>query len=330
MNRYARQMILPEIGERGQVRLSNARVLVIGAGGLGSPVLQYLAGAGVGHIAIVDPDHVEQSNLHRQPLFDETFIGSPKANAAKTILGKLNPEISIKAHVTSFDASNVQTLCEGMTLVFDCADNFAATYVASDYCLAENIPFISASALSASGYVGGFCGGKPSIRAVFPDLPSNLATCATAGVMGPVVGTIGAMQAQMGLSVLLGLEPSPLGKLISFDGIKFNTSSFRFDDAPEPDAAAFPFIAVSDINAEDYVVELRAEEEVASPITKSAERLIADDFLETRPMPISNTTKTIFVCRSGLRAWKAAKHLNRWWNGPIALVAAGNSTGENT
>ena len=330
MNRYARQMILPEIGEKGQARLADARVLVIGAGGLGSPVLQYLAGAGAGHISIVDPDHVEQSNLHRQPLFNEMHIGQSKAKAAQQILGKLNPDISIEAHVTSFDASNAKTLCEGMTIIFDCADNFAATYVASDLCQEEGVPLISASALSANGYVGGFCGGKPSIRAVFPDLPSNLATCATAGVMGPVVGTIGAMQAQMGLSVILGLDPSPLGRLVSFDGITFNTGSFRFDNAPEPEAAAFPFVAVSDISPQDYVVELRTNEEVATPITENAERLIADDFLESRPMPIPNTTKTIFVCRSGLRAWKAAKHLNRWWNGPIALVAAGNPTGENT
>ncbi len=330
MNRYARQMILPEIGETGQQRLADARVLIIGAGGLGSPVLQYLVGAGIGHISIVDPDVVEQSNLHRQPLFDETYISQPKAEAAKTILANLNPDVTITPHVTALDAGNVAQLCAGIDLVFDCADSFAATYVASDHCYENKISLVSASALSANGYVGGFCGGSPSVRAVFPDIPSNLATCATAGVMGPVVGILGAMQAQMGLSILLGLEPSPLGKLISFDGIKFSTSAFRFDDAPEPDGIAFPFIAVSDISTDDYVVELRGTDEVATPITENADRLIADDFLETRPMPVSETTTTVFVCRSGLRAWKAAKHLNRWWNGPIALVAAGTSTGENT
>ncbi|MDJ0612628.1 MAG: HesA/MoeB/ThiF family protein [Rhizobiaceae bacterium] len=330
MNRYARQMILPEIGEAGQNRLADTRVLVIGAGGLGSPVLQYLAGAGVGNIAIVDPDRVEKSNLHRQPLFDESCIGQSKAEAAKMVLGKLNPEVAITTHVMALDAGNVSNLCIDSDIAFDCADSFAATYVASDFCFEKKIPLISASVLSANGYVGGFCGGAPSVRAVFPDIPSNLATCATAGVMGPVVGILGAMQAQMGLSILLGLDPSPLGKLMSFDGIKFATSTFRFDDAPEPTEIAFPFISQTEISPDDYVVELRGKDEVANPITAQADRLVVDDFLETRPMPISTSTKTVFVCRSGLRAWKAAKHLNRWWDGPIALVAAGTSTGENT
>ncbi|MEM7291386.1 MAG: HesA/MoeB/ThiF family protein [Pseudomonadota bacterium] len=328
MSRYARQTILPEIGEVGQRRLAASTVLVIGAGGLGSPLLQYLAGAGVGQIKIVDPDRVETSNLHRQPLFSETMTGASKAEAACSVLGKLNSDIELIAINAHFDAGNAQALCEGVDAVFDCADSFAASYVASDTCLALGIPLISASALSLKGYVGGFCGGAPSMRAVFPDIPSNLATCATAGVMGPVVGALGAMQAQMGLSVLLGLEPSPLGQLVSFDASNFSFSGFRFDGAAEPQDIAFPFISAADIGANDYVVELRSEIEVREPITRSADRLIADDFANKRDMPADDKRRTVFVCRSGLRAWKAAKYLNTWWSGPIALVAAGAQQGE--
>lgn len=328
MNRYARQMVLPEIGDEGQAKLSNARVLVIGAGGLGSPVLQYLAGAGAGFIRVADPDKVEQSNLHRQPLFDESYIGIGKAEASRTVLGKLNPDVAIDAQSLAFGAGDAEALCADVDLVFDCADSFAATYSASDFCFEKKLPLVSASALSATGYVGGFCGGAPSIRAVFPDLPNNLATCATAGVMGPVVGTLGTVQAQMGLSILLGLEPSPLGKLVSYDGLKFAFSSFRFDNAPEPKGHIFPFISDAAITDKDYVVELRGEVEVHQTFTPSADRLIVDDFKEQRTLPIDESSRTVFVCRSGLRAWNAAKHLSSWWDGPIALVAAGTAVSD--
>lgn len=330
MNRYARQMVLPEIGKAGQQCLANARVLVIGAGGLGSPVLQYLAGAGVGHLTIVDPDVVGRSNLHRQPIYTEQALGQYKAEAARDALVNLNPDISTAAYVTQLDPDNITVLAHGMDVVFDCADSFAATYTASDYCLENEIALITASVLSASGYVGGFCGGAPSVRAVFPDLPSNLATCATAGVMGPVVGMTGSLQAQMGMAHLLRLKPSPLGKLVTIDGLKFSFGSFRFDRALEPEDDCYRFIAPSAITPDDFVVELREDDEAPSPITINARRVPINDFANIRPQPDRDAPRTVLVCRSGLRAWRAAHQLRSWWSGPIALVAARNSTGEFT
>jgi molybdopterin/thiamine biosynthesis adenylyltransferase len=327
-DRYARQTILPEIGREGQQKLSRARVVVIGAGGLGCPVLSYLAGAGVGRLVVVDPDTVELSNLHRQPLYQEAHVGTAKAVAAQAILAGLNTDVTVDAHVEPFDAGNAQRLLEGATLVLDCADSFAATYTASDYCHETSIPLVSASALSRNGYAGGFCGGAPSIRAVFPDLPSNLATCATAGVMGPVVGMLGAIQAQMALCILLGIKPSPLGQLVSFDGNTFNFNRFRFDGAPESRAGAYPFISARQITETDTVIELRSVAEVVRPIVDTAHRLTALDFMEHGSQPVCAGKRTVFVCRSGLRAWQAARNLNRWWDGPIALVAAGTQHGE--
>ncbi|MEO1161187.1 MAG: NADH-quinone oxidoreductase subunit J, partial [Pseudomonadota bacterium] len=183
MSRYARQMVLPEIGAAGQARLAGARAVVVGAGGLGCPVLSYLAGAGVGSITIVDADVVEESNLHRQPLYSMADIGQAKAKAARRTLAAYNPEIEILAEVRRLEPANTASLCRDADIVIDAADSFAVTYTLSDHCLTSGQAFVSASVLGFAGYAGGFCGASaPSVRAVFPDLPQSAANCATAGL----------------------------------------------------------------------------------------------------------------------------------------------------
>lgn len=324
MTRYARQIILPEVGTKGQNALREAHILVVGAGGLATPVLQYLVGAGVGQITLIDGDVVDQSNLHRQTLFSENQIGQPKAIAAQEILKGLNPECTITPIVGSLDPANVDSLVQDKDLVLDCADSFAASYTASDACLEHNIPLLSASALGLAGYVGGFCATAPSLRAVFPELPDRAASCATAGVLGPVVGVIGAMQAQMGLSVLLELSPSPLGQLVQFNARDFRTSSFRFDTAPEPTKTPYTFIAASQIKATDFIIELRGEEEAPVPVCQQASRHKATDFGPGGPIPLSGQ-RAVMCCKSGLRAWQAATRLNEVWEGQIVLAALGNT-----
>lgn len=321
-NRYARQIILPEVGANGQQKLRDAHVLVVGAGGLGVPVLQYLVGAGVGKITIVDPDVVSLSNLHRQTLYGEQYIDQPKAEVAAKILRDLNADIEIIPIESPLNPANVARLLRDATIALDCADNFAVSYVMSDHCLAHNIPLISASALALSGYVGGFCAGAPSLRALFPSLPDQAGSCATAGVLGPVVGTIGSLQAQMALSHLLKLNPSPLGLLIRFDAKTFRFSNFRFDNAKEPSSSILNFIAPSDLKQNDYVIELRDSDEVEHPIVESAMRINVADYNPENGLP-NNDQRAVFVCRSGLRAHKAALKLQKKWNGDIALVAAG-------
>lgn len=325
MSRYARQMILPDVGREGQRKLDHAHALVIGAGGLGAPVLQYLAGAGVRSITILDPDVVDETNLHRQTIFTEAEIGHHKAHAAANFVKRLNSTISAGPIIEALDPSNVEILIdEGVDVVLDCADSFAASYIASDACFAQQIPLISASALRLSGYVGGFCGGAPSLRAVFPDLPNAAQNCATAGVLGPVVGAIGAMQAQMALAVLLGMEPSPLGRLATYDAHTFTFGGFRFDGAEEPAGRRFSFIAPGDITPHDFVAELRPEAEAPTPAALHAQRLNAADFAggDIRP---ANGQRAVMCCRSGLRAWSAAENLSKHWDGEIALVAMGET-----
>lgn len=323
MSRYARQTILPEVGREGRRRLDRAHAVVIGAGGLGAPVLQYLAGAGVRALTIVDPDLVDETNLHRQTIFAEADIGRHKAHAATNFVTRLNSEIGPAAIIDAFGPDNAERLIEDADVVLDCADSFAASYVASDHCFAMRKPLISASALRFSGYVGGFCGGAPSLRAVFPDLPNAAQSCETAGVLGPVVGAVGAMQAQMALHVLLGIEPSPLGRLVTYDARTFGFGGFRFDDAPEPDGRRFAFIAPEEITPHDFVAELRPESEAMTPAALHARRLAAADFTETGPRP-ANGQRAVMCCRSGLRAWAAAENLSKHWDGEIALVAFGD------
>ncbi|MDD7971568.1 HesA/MoeB/ThiF family protein [Roseinatronobacter alkalisoli] len=314
MTRYARQMVLPEIGVDGQARLARAHVLVVGAGGLGVPVLQYLAGAGVGRITLVDGDTVETFNLHRQPLYRIDQLGQSKALAAAAALSALNPDVAVTPRVEWLDPATAPALVAGADLVLDCADTFAASLTLSDICRDMGKPLITASALALSGYVAGCCGGSPSLRAIFPDLPERGATCATAGVMGPVVGAIGALQAQMALSVLLGLTPSPLGQLVSLDAVRWRMGGFRFDRAPEP-PAPLPFIARGQICADDLLIDLRTE---APPFSPDA-RHIPPENITTLTPPADR--RVVLACATGLRAHNAGQALQSCWQGEIALLA---------
>ena len=309
MTRYARQMQLPEVGAPGQQRLAAASVLVVGAGGLASPVLPLLAGAGVGRITVLDPDTVALSNLHRQTLFTEADADHPKATVAAERLRALNSDVQITALQDAFGPDTAPALVQAHDIVLDCADSYAASYLASDTCLAAGIPLISASVLGHGGYVGGFCGTSPSLRAVFPDAPDSGASCATAGVMGPVVAQIGAMQAQMALQVLLGATPSPLGTLVQVNTTGWHHARMDFHTAPEP-ARAFAFVTPG---PDDLIVELRDEDEAPTPIHPNAQRTLPD-----APDP----RRLVLACATGLRAWRTAEEFSKTWPGEIALAAA--------
>jgi molybdopterin/thiamine biosynthesis adenylyltransferase len=322
MNRYARQTVLAEVGADGQARLAGAQVLVVGAGGLGTPVLQYLAGAGVGRLTVVDPDVVDRANLHRQTLYGERFVGTMKAAAATVALLDLNPEVRVQPVFGWLDPENAPGLVADADVVLDCADSFAASYTLSDACRAAGKPLVSASALGLGGYAGGFCGGAPSLRAVFPDLPARAATCATAGILGPVVGLLGCLQAQMALAILLGLDPSPLGQLVSFEAAGLRFGGFRFDGAQEPDRPR-GFLSAAAIVPDDFVADLRGADEAPTAVAPWARRLAVADFGPGGPCPAAGQ-RAVLVCRSGLRAWQAADRLARVWDGDIKLVAIGD------
>ncbi|GHB44172.1 molybdopterin biosynthesis protein [Pseudovibrio japonicus] len=317
MTRYDRQMILPEVGRDGQDRLRNSHVLVVGAGGLGCPVLQYLAGAGLGTLTVVDPDVVDESNLHRQPLYSLTDIGKNKASASAARLRDYNPEVEVRALGIALTPANAGELVDQADIIVDAADTFAASYTLSDECYRQGKPLISASVLGTSGYLGGFCGGAPSLRAVFPAPPSNGATCSTAGVLGPAVGTIGTMQAQMVLSVLLGFSPSPLGRLVTVDLKSFAFGGFSFLNAKEPEWHA-PFISVGDLGSTDLIVELRDSAEAPERVCAGAIRVLPDALAMH---DFSDADRVVLCCKTGLRAWRGAQGLSKRGYKSVALIA---------
>lgn len=322
MNRYARQMILPEIGANGQDRIAASHALIVGAGGLGVPVLQYLAGAGIGRITLIDPDTVEESNLHRQPIYRMKDIGQPKVRAAAQAIARLNPQVEMHALMDRLTPANAPALIGQADIVLDCADSYAASYTLSDTCLAAGKPLISASALGLAGYVGGYCGNEtlgraPSLRALFPDPPDGGQTCATAGVLGPVVGMLGCLQAQMALATILELIPSPLGQFIRYEAGRL--TQFRFDNAPETPGPRF--IAHQDIAPGDLVIDLRPKDEAARKATPDALRI--PGYGVTGPLPAPGQ-RVVLACRSGLRSWRAADLLSRRWDGEITLLALGD------
>ena len=320
-DRYARQAVLEDVGIAGQARLAAASVLVVGAGGLGCPVLQYLAGAGVGRLVVVDHDVIEESNLHRQPLYGMADIGRPKAEVARAVLLRFNPEIAIAAKVERLTPQNVGALVSDVDLVVDAADSFAATYILSDACHAVSKPLVSASVIGLTGYAGAFCGGGPSYRAVFPDVLVEGGTCATVGVLGTAVAVLGGIQAHLALHVLLGLEPSVLGRVVTFDARKIAFGGFGFTGAPEPDTS-LSFIAAEAVTADDLVVDLRSLEEAPHSPFAGAHRLDVDHVADigTELLP---SQRIVLCCRSGQRALVAAERLQARGIEKIALVALG-------
>ena len=320
-SRYSRQIVLADVGERGQSRLAAAAVTVVGAGGLGCAVLEYLTAAGVGHLTIVDHDSVEESNLHRQPLYRMSDLGKPKAAAARAALGALNPEVRIEALIERLTPANAAPLVAAADVVVDAADSFAVTYVLSDACLRAAKPLVSASVLGLSGYVGVFCGGAPSYRAVFPELPRQAGSCAESGVLGTAVGVMGTLQAHLTLALLLRLEPPVLGRLLNVDLRTLHLGGFSFLEAAEP-ADALTFIAPADVASSDLVVDLRGRTEAPVSPFPSAWRLSVEA-LEKGEQPLPPATRIVLCCRTGVRAWRAARALEAQGHRNVALIALG-------
>jgi molybdopterin/thiamine biosynthesis adenylyltransferase/rhodanese-related sulfurtransferase len=320
-DRYARQAVLGEVGAAGQARLAAASVLVVGAGGLGCPVLQYLAGAGVGRITVVDFDVVEQTNLHRQPLYGMPDIGKPKAEVARLALRRFNPEIAVDAVIERLTPQNASRLVASADVVVDAADSFAVTYILSDACQSARKPLVSASVLGLTGYAGAFCGGAPSYRAVFPDVSIDGGTCATVGVLGTAVAVLGSLQAHFALHLLLGLQPTVLGKVVTFDAAKFSFGGFGFDGSPEPEEAV-PFIAPAEVTADDLVVDLRGLDEAPVSPFAGARRLDVDHVDEIATQ-LSPERRIVLCCRSGQRSLMAADRLRGLGLANLALVALG-------
>ena len=201
--------MLPEWGAAAQLAVSEASVLVIGAGALGSPVALYLAGAGVGRLGILDDDEVELSNLHRQLLHFTPDIGAPKSESAAAKLRYLNPDVVVEPYQVRASEENAASLVEGQDLVVDCSDSFATRYAVNAACCAARVPLVEAGVLGMAGLVMSIKPGRTACyRCAFPAEPADAPRCADAGVLGPAAGVIGSLQALEALKLLTGVAPA--------------------------------------------------------------------------------------------------------------------------
>jgi sulfur-carrier protein adenylyltransferase/sulfurtransferase len=232
LRRYNRHLILPEIGEKGQIRLRDASVLLVGTGGLGAPAALYLAAAGVGRLGLVDFDAVDETNLQRQVIFTTDDAGKPKAESARHRLHNLNPYIHIDTYPVRLTGGNVMEILKGYDIAIDGSDNFATKYLLNDACLLSGKPDVYGSVLRFEGQASVFgIPGKPCYRCLFPEPPppDSVPTCAEAGVLGALPGIVGTIQALEVVKLILGKGESLAGRLLLVD-----TLSMKFREVEVP------------------------------------------------------------------------------------------------
>ncbi|MDH3472146.1 MAG: molybdopterin-synthase adenylyltransferase MoeB [Rhodospirillales bacterium] len=238
VERYARHLVLPQIGEEGQLRLLHSRVLVIGAGGLGSPLLLYLAAAGVGTLGVVDDDAVDLSNLQRQVLHDTSNVGLDKVESARARLADINPEVTVIPHRTRLARENAMDLVAGYDLVADGSDNFPTRYLVNDACYLARKTLVSAAIMRFDGQLSTYKAhlgeGWPCYRCIFGEQPGDpKESCADVGVLGALAGTLGALQATEAVKELLGIGDSMAGRMLLYDALaaSFRTITVKADPA---------------------------------------------------------------------------------------------------
>ena len=238
LERYARHLVLAEVGGPGQQKLKAARVLVVGAGGLGAPVLQYLAAAGVGTLRIVDDDVVSTSNLQRQVVHDSDQVGATKVESAKAALNRINPHVNIEVHEIRITPDNAAELLESCTLAIDGSDNFGTRYALADACETERVPLITAAVNRFDGSItllkpwenDADGNQNPGYRDLFPNQPPENAvpTCAEAGVLGAMTGLMGSLQAMEAIKEIVGTDENLIGKLLMVDGLTLRFETIRY------------------------------------------------------------------------------------------------------
>ncbi len=233
LQRYARHIVLAEIGGAGQQRLKAARVLVVGAGGLGAPVALYLAAAGIGTLDIVDDDHVSLSNLQRQIIHASDRVGAPKAESARDTLKAVNPHVEVVPHQTRLTAENARELISDADIVADGSDNFATRFLVADTCAELNVPLVTAAVGRFDGSVTvlkPYEDDNPSYRDIFPAPPPEglLPTCAEAGILGALTGVIGSIQALEVLKLISGIGEPLIGRLMLYDGLAQRFDEIRY------------------------------------------------------------------------------------------------------
>jgi adenylyltransferase/sulfurtransferase len=341
LKRYNRQMILPELGMHGQEKLKAAKVLMIGAGGLGCPVLQYLAAAGVGTIGIVDDDIIDISNLHRQVLYNTTDVGKPKAAVAKQKLEALNPFIIINAHEERLTTENAKKLISSYDLIIDGSDNFTTRYLVNDCCVDLGKTLVFGSIFKFEGHVSVFnYQNGPNYRDVFPEPPADdeVPNCAEIGVIGVLPGMIGTYMANEVVKIICGIGEVLSSKFLTLNA--FNNRISVFNISKQEKIAPKTASIKVDEPAADYEISMKVLNEwmVQNPdeiyLVDVREEYEYDDFNigginiplyelneQVNSLPIDK--KLIFCCQTGQRSKMAIHLLKPVYKGEMYSVRNG-------
>ncbi len=231
VERYARHLVLREVGGAGQQRLKAARVLIVGAGGLGSPAALYLAAAGVGAIRLADPDTVSLSNLQRQVLYATADVGRPKVDVAAARLHALNPHVTVETHTTAFTPETAPSLLAGCDLVLDGTDSFDTRFAVNAACVEHGVPVVTGALGRWTGQVGVF-EGRPCYRCLVPEVPPEAETCAAVGVVGALAGVIGSLMALEAVKRITGAGRDLTGRLMIYDGLSGESRTVKVGADP--------------------------------------------------------------------------------------------------
>tara|TARA_B100000459_G_scaffold28301_1_gene13709 strand:+ start:4638 stop:5726 length:1089 start_codon:yes stop_codon:yes gene_type:complete len=320
LDRHSRHILLPQVGAEGQKKLTNSRVLCLGAGGLGSPVIQYLAAAGIGHLTIIDDDFVEISNLQRQVIHRTSDVGRPKAQSAERFVNDLDPNISVNAINVRIDEKNARELFEGHHLIVDGTDNIPTRYIIDETCRNLGIPWIYGSVYRFEGQVSVFnFKGGPTYRDLFPEAPPDdlLPSCSEAGVLGVLPGLIGSLQVNEVIKIIVGIGKPLSGQLLIYDALdstqkilKFGNSSNEHVEEPSTSQSQIMFHEIDSMNAitkmkqgwSPYFIDVRSQQENDEARIAKAVDLCPHTEILSAIERIPKDVDVLVHCRSGMRS----------------------------
>jgi len=327
LRRYSRHLLIPEVGLPGQEKLAAARVLCIGAGGLGSPVLSYLAAAGVGRLGIMDDDEIDLTNLQRQTLFTTADIGRRKVEVAAERLHAMNPQVAVDPIARRFDATNARELVRLYDVIVDCTDRFESRYLINDACFLEGKPDVYGSIFRFDGQVSVFAvAGAPCYRCLFPEPPPahTVPTCAEGGVLGVLAGMVGTLQASETLKLILQIGAPLAGRLALIDALQGRTREIAFKpdpacrlcspvatirDAVEIELAEPAFGEMKEIDGEELdeclrsavLLDVREPHEAVLGVVRGAVHIPASE-LDARMHELDTAQSYVVACRAGARS----------------------------
>lgn len=350
--RYARQVSIPQFGLTGQGALKSASAIVVGAGGLGSPVLMYLAAAGVGRLGIIDDDVVDESNLQRQIIHGESEVGVPKTTSAAKRLQDLNSQVRIDQHRHRLTAENALNILDGYDVVIDGSDNFATRYLVNDACVILDKPQVWASILRFQGQASVFAGSSgPCYRCLYPEPPpaDQAPSCAEAGVLGIVCGTMGSLQATEAIKILAKIGTPLIGRLVVHDALESTWRAFEVHKDPNcrckaPSAIVlddlvaacdYPYSQVRQIAVEELnewlsdgvpyrLLDVREETELWEGVIGNAQHFPKSQIDGgLRPDLPVDAGPLVVYCQSGIRSAAVAQAVRNHASGPVLSLTGG-------